>query len=68
MDSNGFTQVGTMALRHPVSGEVLRSVPLFVRDRDVPQCQAPEVSDEPFSRSLVDGFSKYVTESKKSRG
>ena len=57
MDS--YIQVGTMALRDPVTGDFLPSVPLYIQR--TPEADAAEDSMlEDAARSLAACFKKYV--------
>ena len=54
-----FIQVGVTAMRDPVTGEFLPSVPLYVQAEDAPRIETP-VFDDAALRSLRDKYKQYM--------
>jgi len=64
--TDGYIQVGTTAMRDPVTGEFLPSVPLFIREEDRKACEPPVLIDgDALQRELAKKFAQYKREEKK---
>ena len=61
-----FVQVGTTAMRDPVTGDFLPAVPLYVRAEDQRKCEPP-VFDGAMIRTLADKFRQYKQEERKAK-
>lgn len=60
MDS--YIQIGVTALRDPVTGEVLESVPLYIRGEDREKEARAEMKLDGFIGELAAAFGQYVQE------
>ena len=57
--SPNFIQIGTTAIRDPATGELMPSVPLFVKVDDAARCEAITISGDELSRTLAAKFAEY---------
>ena len=53
-----YIQVGSAAMRDPISGEFLESVPLYIRAEDQKKVEAP-LFDGEIMRNLAEKFKAY---------
>ena len=63
---NGYIQVGVMAMRDPMTGGFLPSVPLYVREEDADKVETP-VFDDTLLQSLAEKFKTYKKEERKAK-
>ncbi len=64
---NEYIQVGTTALRDPVTGGFLPAVPLYIRAEDQRSCEAPVIEGDTLQKSLADKFAAYRKTERKAR-
>lgn len=53
-----FVQVGATALRDPKTGEMLPSVPLYIKKADANRM--PAMTDDSFARCMAEKFKTYM--------
>ena len=61
-----YIPVGVMAMRDPITGDFLPSVPLYVRAEDQEKVEAP-VFDDAAIRMLADKWKQYVQASRREK-
>lgn len=61
-----YIHVGVMAMRDPITGDFLPSVPLYVRAEDQEKVEAP-VFDDAAIRMLADKWKQYVQASRREK-
>ena len=61
-----YIQVGVTAMRDPITGDFLPSVPLYVRAEDQEKVEAP-VFDDAAIRMLADKWKQYVQASRREK-
>ena len=62
----GFIEVGVTAMRDPITGDFLESVPLYVRAEDQKKVEAP-VFDDAAIQMLADKWKQYVQASRREK-
>ena len=61
-----FVQVGVTALRDPVTGDFLPSVPLYVRAEDQEKVEVP-IFDDSLMRKMADKYKQYLEGCRRAR-
>jgi len=61
-----YIQVGVMAMRDPMTGGFLPSVPLYVREEDAGKVETP-VFDDSLIQGLMEKYKAYKKEERKAR-
>lgn len=61
-----YVQVGVTALRDPVTGDFMPSVPLYVRAEDQEKVEAP-VFDDSLMRKMADKYKQYLDGCRRAR-
>lgn len=62
----GFIEVGVTAMRDPITGDFLESVPLYIRAEDQKKVEAT-VFDDAAIRMLADKWKQYVQASRREK-
>jgi hypothetical protein len=58
-----YIQIGVTALRDPMTGDFLKSVPLYIREED--SAQAAPLDDFPVAKIFAEKFKQYKAECRK---
>ncbi len=61
-----YIQVAVTAMRDPITGDFLESVPLYIRAEDQKKVEAP-VFDDAAIRMLADKWKQYVQASRREK-
>lgn len=61
-----YVQVGVTALRDPVTGDFLPSVPLYVRAEDQEKVEVP-IFDDSLMRKMADKYKQYLEGCRRAR-
>ena len=61
-----YIQVGVTAMRDPITGDFLPSVPLYIRAEDQENVEPPIIDDAAF-RMLADKWKQYVQASRREK-
>ena len=59
-----YIQVGTAAMRDPLTGDFMQSVPLYIRKEDQGKVEMP-VFDDSLFREMANKFRQYKKECRK---
>jgi len=61
-----YVQVGVTALRDPVTGDFMPSVPLYVRAEDQEKVEVP-IFDDSLMRKMADKYKQYLEGCRRAR-
>lgn len=61
-----YVQVGVTALRDPVTGDFMPSVPLYVRAEDQEKVEVP-IFDDSMMRKMADKYKQYLEGCRRAR-
>lgn len=62
-----FIQIGSTALRDPVTGEFLPAVPLYIRTEDREACEAAVIDGDGLQKELAKKFAAYKRAEKEAK-
>ena len=62
-----YIQIGSTALRDPVTGDFLPAVPLYIRAEDREACEAAVIEGDTLQKSLADKYAAYRKTERKAR-
>lgn len=64
---DGFVEVGSTAMRDPVTGDFLPAVPLYIRAEDREKCRTPVIDGGELMKALAGKIGAYKKAKKKAK-